>query len=572
MAESVRLKQELEATKNELVAASAQVASLQQQIAVRSETNVCKYAVISAATAVLLMLITTLKISLLCQANPRPPHLSNPQTTTMALLRKKKSSFLSRPSCKKLAKYQADLRQLGFDSGRILDFHYPAKDVAAILIHPDYSDDFHKLLDKHQVAPLPDFNHFAAANLNNITFASLDDLARADKAKALQLVRLTRGIPHVRPYLRGAVAHDFVQQDYNDDLFGVAMDSQPSASNFPSPLALAIGDTHFASAGIVFESSSPSSSLSSTYPPRALNITTWNANGLVRQIVNTFTGYLRKRGSYPLSAFQPLGNSSILMVNAFQAFLNTHTVVSKDDNTILCGDFNARSMVLLGDTATYARGSWLHDYIIFNGLFCWNAILAYGILTLSSPSCMAKAQVDHTSWNSIVELIIGYSQPIDLKMTTHDANLGSDHTFFCNRNSHASTQASTYLHRMAPNVDILADRHTRAIHQSLDGSAGRKTPSGPLGNARFWTDSLQDLAELPLKSRPNAIWKELCHKLSNGSFTDSTATIKRISHNRTATAGFSHPDGPNAAARTMANHLLHVFAGDHLPEQHPTAP
>ncbi|CEP12678.1 hypothetical protein [Parasitella parasitica] len=61
-------------------------------------------------------------------------------------------------------------------------------------------------------------------------------------------------------------------------------------------------------------------------------------------------------------------------------------------------------------------------------------------------------------------------------------------------------------------------------------------------------------------------------KLSNGPFADTTVIIKRIRQNRTATAGFFHLNGPNAAARTMANHPRHAFAGDHLPEQRPTAP
>ncbi|KAL9539735.1 hypothetical protein PS6_011076 [Mucor atramentarius] len=47
--------------------------------------------------------------------------------------------------------------------------------------------------------------------------------------------------------------------------------------------------------------------------------------------------------------------------------------LEQDAGTILCGDFNARSQALLCDTATYTRGFWLHDFIISNGLHCWNA-------------------------------------------------------------------------------------------------------------------------------------------------------------------------------------------------------
>ncbi|CEP12676.1 hypothetical protein [Parasitella parasitica] len=98
--------------------------------------------------------------------------------------------------------------------------------------------------------------YFAAANPKVPAFASLDDIARADKAKALQQIRLARRvIQHLYPYLRGAVAYDFVQQGFlaleqvkmilqggsslfpshNDDTSDVAMDSQPSVWNSSSP-------------------------------------------------------------------------------------------------------------------------------------------------------------------------------------------------------------------------------------------------------------------------------------------------------------------------------------------------
>ncbi|KAK4509425.1 uncharacterized protein ATC70_007776 [Mucor velutinosus] len=92
--------------------------------------------------------------------------------------------------------------------------------------------------------------------------------------------------------------------------------------------------------------------------------------------------------------------------------------LEQDANTILCGDFNARSQALLGDTATYTRGSWLHEFILSNGLHCWNALLAYGVPTLSSPSRLDNAQVGHTSWNSIVDLIISYSPLLEPTITT----------------------------------------------------------------------------------------------------------------------------------------------------------
>ncbi|KAI7870881.1 Endonuclease/exonuclease/phosphatase, partial [Mucor mucedo] len=57
------------------------------------------------------------------------------------------------------------------------------------------------------------------------------------------------------------------------------------------------------------------------------------------------------------------------------------TTHHSQNNTIICGDFNARNSILLGDTRSSARGTKLGDWITVNGLTCWNAILAKGIPT-----------------------------------------------------------------------------------------------------------------------------------------------------------------------------------------------
>jgi hypothetical protein len=75
-----------------------------------------------------------------------------------------------------------------------------------------------------------------------------------------------------------------------------------------------------------------------------------------------------------------------------------------------------------------------------------------------------------------------------------------------------------------------------------------------------------------LKRRRRETWKQFCAKLSDGPYTDTTATIKRLRRSRTTSPSYSHPEGPDMAAITMASHLRSVFAGDHLPSLRPTAP
>ncbi|KAG0861649.1 hypothetical protein G6F16_013113 [Rhizopus arrhizus] len=45
-------------------------------------------------------------------------------------------------------------------------------------------------------------------------------------------------------------------------------------------------------------------------------------------------------------------------------------------NTIICGDFNARHREMLGDNRTTPRGTALNNWIVENGLRCWNSELA----------------------------------------------------------------------------------------------------------------------------------------------------------------------------------------------------
>ncbi|KAK4514470.1 glycoside hydrolase 3 protein [Mucor velutinosus] len=469
----------------------------------------------------------------------------------------------------------------------------------------------------------------------------------------LQQARLARGIQHARQYLRSAIARDFQRQGFlsseqvetilrggsistsvNTDMDTQGFESS-AASSSSSPV-FATGAAASSLAGAVFESASLSSSLPPSSPaPPALTLTTWNANGLVRQTVNTVTDYLSDfslifitetwllpplrfpttwqqfhtygkrvsgdphhthRGQQGITLFvnptcpypvMPLPSRSPYVFSCRVSKYLIHCLylppslsdqevatlfegpdaLEQDANTILCGDFNARSQALLGDTATYTRGSWLHEFILSNGLHCWNALLAYGIPTLSSPSRLDNAQVGHTSWNSIVDLIISYSPLLEPTMTIHDANLGSDRVpvslsfvpttapppaaphprllwklsllddhksvehyralfrveispiktallaevkytlDMLNHNHSTSTHAnsSNISRPHPPDVDMLADSLTRAIHTSLDKSVGRQKPPGPRGNARFWTDSLQHLVELREDAR--RAWK-----------------------------------------------------------------
>jgi hypothetical protein len=114
----------------------------------------------------------------------------------------------------RISKFRAMLRRINIDSGRVLDVHYPARGVAAFLIHRDYSQEVRDILTKEEIKVITEFDQFAATNVDNPMYASLDTQARVEKARELQQARLARGLKYIRPHVRGSVAHDFVLQGF----------------------------------------------------------------------------------------------------------------------------------------------------------------------------------------------------------------------------------------------------------------------------------------------------------------------------------------------------------------------
>ncbi|KAI8977939.1 hypothetical protein BDB01DRAFT_700219, partial [Pilobolus umbonatus] len=57
-----------------------------------------------------------------------------------------------------ISSMRSKLRKLGLQSGRILDVHFPANQVVALLVHNDYVNDVEDLLNRQKITLLADFN------------------------------------------------------------------------------------------------------------------------------------------------------------------------------------------------------------------------------------------------------------------------------------------------------------------------------------------------------------------------------------------------------------------------------
>lgn len=104
--------------------------------------------------------------------------------------------------------------------------------------------------------------------------------------------------------------------------------------------------------------------------------------------------------------------------------LQTH---SSQNNTIICGDFNARHKQYLGDSRTSPRGTMLYEWIVESGLRCWNAELTFGV----STHCVHSRISPETGrpHQSIIDLFISTQELHNPKLIVYnDLSFGSDHS------------------------------------------------------------------------------------------------------------------------------------------------
>ncbi|KAG2198383.1 hypothetical protein INT47_009788 [Mucor saturninus] len=93
---------------------------------------------------------------------------------------------------------------MGIDNGRILDIHYPARGVVALLIHHSYQVELDSIFTKSKVAPIKEFDLTAAGLVNDLSLHYLRADERASKAVEFHQTRLK----FIRSYLRRTVARD----------------------------------------------------------------------------------------------------------------------------------------------------------------------------------------------------------------------------------------------------------------------------------------------------------------------------------------------------------------------------
>ena len=220
--------------------------------------------------------------------------------------------------------------------------------------------------------------------------------------------------------------------------------------------------------------------------------------------------------------------TNLTPIEALEIIQSIPLLISSDnnhENTILCGDFNARHKELLGDQRTTPRGTAFANWIKEQVLYCWNSQLTYGMPTFT------KQRIDRTE-ASIIDWILSTEPLTNVSMTIEsDMDLKSDHKPVCISftmdqpppprdnhprqlwnlsklyddeprqkykelfieeiaNVHDQIKTAIENNNIEPDIDNLSNQLTNCIHSSLDQSIGRRKPRPPQVKW-FWNDELE---------------------------------------------------------------------------------
>ena len=128
------------------------------------------------------------------------------------------------------------LRDLSFNSGSIVDIHYPAKNVVALLIHNDYHSTAINILKQNDLTPINNFNPLHTDNLADPKFKEATHEERSTQIRNIYENQIHRTIEFLRPPVKLAVARDFqrkglITEIHLQDLINLYRLNQPASAS-----------------------------------------------------------------------------------------------------------------------------------------------------------------------------------------------------------------------------------------------------------------------------------------------------------------------------------------------------
>ncbi|KAI7898155.1 uncharacterized protein BX663DRAFT_268604, partial [Cokeromyces recurvatus] len=113
-----------------------------------------------------------------------------------------------------VGKLRTILRRLGILNGQLLDIHYPARNLATILVHNDYSSELKSTLKQRGVTVDEEFDPFNGKTLMDSKYNNHSEYQRDQIASFVHKRRLITALQHIREPVKFAVARYFFQQQW----------------------------------------------------------------------------------------------------------------------------------------------------------------------------------------------------------------------------------------------------------------------------------------------------------------------------------------------------------------------
>ncbi|KAG0184976.1 hypothetical protein DFQ28_010161, partial [Apophysomyces sp. BC1034] len=146
-----------------------------------------------------------------------------------------------------------------------------------------------------------------------------------------------------------------------------------------------------------------------------------------------------------------------------------------------------------------------------------------------------------------------------------------------------------------PPLDTLTDNLNNCIYTALTETVGQQ-PTRPKTAKWFWTPELQTAIDqreycyrkwrsaigmtkltwwikhqedsakvrIAVRTRRQQTWQAFCDRIANRDFSKAAAKLSKLKRGRTINTTYTHPDGPEAAANHMKEHLEQIFEGNLL--------
>ncbi|OAD75683.1 hypothetical protein PHYBLDRAFT_166910 [Phycomyces blakesleeanus NRRL 1555(-)] len=379
------------------------------------------------------------------------------------------------------------LRTLGVDTGHLLDINFPAHGVIGILVHVQYLEEFKSQLASAKVSLVNNFDPLDPKNVADPKFANLSVSGLETQALVLQNARCLQALKFLCSHLVLPVAHFFVQSGW----IGLEeIPARPVAEHFGlwnanglQPCAIKDVLNHCQSLHMLF--------ITETWllSPARLP-TSWSQFHLYGSpVAGNYCGSMGV--SLLVSPSCPYAVTQISMPNNYALAVKIGTLrliclylppsmpthealdilsaIPLTDDTIICGDFNARLGSVTGDYASNPRGS---DHRLLSLSFTYD-------LQHSPPASPPMRQ----TWNLS-------------RLYEDDVRSLYDTTFVTK-----SASLLTTLQDLVQNppticspIDALTNSFNALIYDSLSSSIGSRPPR-PSHWKSFWIPALQAAAD-----------------------------------------------------------------------------